>query len=191
MRSMKRCLDVCLVLVAGFALAAGSFPAAAEEEKSDGASLRPNVRLTIEIGRLEKGAKSSVSSYEILTAANGEPMVINTGSRIPIPTTNASTVQAAEGKPAMTGYSFQNVGMNARLRTTLDEKGWIRVMGNIEASSPVGDRASADPTYPPVITQLQQEINVRLRDGRASRVVAINEPGRNSAYIEIKADLID
>lgn len=169
-------------------LAATTLATAAENAKQTG-----NVRITIEIGKIDAGKKASTNSYEIISTLNGQPTEMSTGARIPLPVSTPNTTKSgdAQGVP-MTAFTYQSVGVRANLSTRMEETGAIHLVGKIEVSDRVDERApAANSAIPPTIGELTQALNVMLRDGSPLRVTTINEPGRGSWYLELKADVVN
>ena len=151
-----------------------------------------NVRVSIEVGRFELGKKQSSSTYELMVATDGEQAEMSTGTRFPVATSAASAASADEAKaqppPSIT---YQNVGMTARLKADISESGSIRVQGRIDMTSVPEGAIPLNSLTPPTFGQLSETVNVLLKSGKPARLVSVQEPGRGSSYLEIKAEIVE
>jgi len=109
------------------------------------------------------------------------------GWRTPIPTARAAS--DTSGDAPVTTYVYQNVGMTAQLETRVLEPGAFLVEGTIELS---GARALPGVELPPdmpAIGTFQQELSVRLEDGKPLRVAEVPDPDGGTLYLELEASL--
>lgn len=152
-----------------------------------------NVKVTVELGRVEGGRSTSASAYEMLTVADGEFLEFTTGSRIPIPTTTFNTAGpgAGAGSTPVTTFTYQHVGVRIKLRTSLVEAGMILLSGSIEASNRADEQPGVIPVTSPSFGNFSQQVNVLLKPGKKARIGLIEEPSRGTFYLDIKADQID
>lgn len=151
-----------------------------------------NVLVTIEIGRLEGGKPASVNSYQMLAYAGGPPAQMNAGSRIPIPTVStASGDGSADRIVPVTSYTYQNVGLSAKIRVLFPAGGGIYLEGEVDASMIRVTEGPKTAAAPPVIGTTTQTVNVLLKEGRKQRIALIEEPALGSIYVDIKAELVD
>jgi hypothetical protein len=181
-----------LVSSACLLAAAVSVPAvrAAAPAPGDG-EVPPNVRISIELGRIAAGGKTSATSYQIVVAANGEAAEMESNSRVPIPTTVFNTSKADGDKIVpVTSFTYQNVGFTARLRVSVDPGSRLLVSGKVDSSFILDGQTGGDPAQPPRIESLSQELNLLLHDGKPLRVTTIGDGGTGSLYMEIKAELL-
>ena len=77
------------------------------------------------------------------------------------------------------------------MRTRLVGDGRIMLDGTIDATILSDQPPPQDPAAPPTLGTLSQDLNVVLQNGKPLRTMVIDEPGKGSAYLEIKADLLD
>ncbi len=173
---------VCPVLVAAAVLA---LPVLAGEVPDPDT----NVLVTFAVGNMENGKEVVLKTYEMLATANGEPVEMSTGARIPIPTTSFK-VSEATGKVAspITSYTYQQIGFTARITAKFTEDGKIRIGGRLEDSSLAGTPA-ADGR--PFIQSMQQNISATLIDGKPLRLNRVDESDTRSFFIQIQAERLD
>ena len=142
----------------------------------------PNIRISIEIGRVDGGRKVPVGTYEMIRVANGESTTLNVGTRLPIPVD-----RQADGSNAVS-FNYQNVGLTVKLRAAAIENRRIQVAGDLSASL----LRDAVPSHPspggPSIGTVNQDVNVIVRPGRAVRLLTVEEPGIGSFYVELGAE---
>ncbi len=156
----------------------------------DVASPTGNVRITIELGRLESGKKSEVRHYECVTLL-GEKMDLNIGNRVPFPATTDPSASESETPVPVASYTYQNVGLTANLMATRSERGRIEVAGDIAASMLGGLPPDVHSSAPPKIGTITRRVNVLLDGGKPQRILTAEEPSLGTVYIELKAETID
>jgi len=142
---------------------------------------------SFEVG--EAGADKILKTYEMVLASDGNAVRMQTGARIPIPTTSFKVSDDGTKVAApVTSYTYQHVGFSARIAATLNENGTIRLRGNIEDSTLTGS-PTADGR--PFIQSMDQNLALTLADGRPMRISRVDETGTRSLFIQIRADLLD
>jgi hypothetical protein len=151
-----------------------------------------NIRVTIEVGRIAAGKKASVSSYTFVTPSDGTPMDIQFGSRVPIPTTGTGK-GSSEGASAgpMPSFTYQNTGMQVKVRTTILNEKKIKLVGSVEGSIIQQGYSASASGIPPTMSNLDQGLNLLLKPGSSLRAATIDDPGEGSVYLDVKADYLD
>ena len=127
-----------------------------------------NVLITFNVGNVDGGKDVVLKTYEMIVNANGQPVEMSTGARIPIPTTtfNTSNTIGSSIIP-ITSYSYQQIGFSAKINAKFNEDGSIQVRGLLEDSS-LTETPAADGL--PFIQSIQQNISATLIDGRPFRM---------------------
>jgi hypothetical protein len=165
-----------LAIASLVALLAVPTAAAAPPESS------PNIRIVIEIGRIDGGKKVSVGTYQMTRVASGESTALNVGTRLPLPVDRAQ-----DGSNAVS-FTYQNVGLTVKLRAATVENRRIQVTGDLSASL----LRDAVPSHPspggPSIGTVSQDVNVIVRPGKPVRLLSVEEPGIGSFYVELSAE---
>lgn len=151
-----------------------------------------NIRIAIEVGRLDGAKKIPTGRYELFTATDGESANLAIGTRLPVPAGAGVSEEATpEGKVSVASYAYQNIGLDAKLRALPGEGGRIRVRGDLHATLLL----DAVPSHPspggPVIGTVGQDVNLSLRAGRQQRVLTVEEPGIGSFYVEMTAEPVE
>ena len=148
-----------------------------------------NVLITFNVGNVEDGKDVVLKTYEMVVNANGEPVEMATGARIPIPTTtfNTSNTIGTNIVP-ITSYTYQQIGFSAKINAKFNENGSIQVRGRIEDSSLTGTPAADGQ---PFIQSMQQNISATLTDGKALRINRVDEIDTRSFFIQVQAERLD
>ncbi len=173
----RKTLRIC-ALTAAATLAA--IPAATAESAG-------NVRITVESGRLDGKSKVSPSRYSIVTSY-GDAASLNVGTRLPMPTSVANPDAAPSGSAPVVSFSYQTIGVAAKLKALPVEGGRIQVRGEISSTYLRSDATSHPVPGGPAIGTLNQDVNVSVRPGRAVRVLSVDEPGVGAFYVEITVE---
>ena len=163
-----------IVFLAAF-LAVPAVVAAAPESS-------PNIRIAIEIGRIDGGKKVPVGTYQMMRVASGESTGLNVGTRLPLP------VDRAQDGSTAAAFTYQNVGLTVKLRAATMENRRIQLTGDLSASL----LRDAVPSHPspggPSIGTVNQDVNVIVRPGKPVRLLSVEEPGIGSFYVELTAE---
>ena len=150
----------------------------------------PNVKLTIEVGRLEPGKAASPSKYEMIVPMNGSTQM-SSGVRLPVPT--GWGIVGAPSKTDSTGgvvsYNYSTVGLSARLSVYPKAQNRLQVQGSIDASVLKGWRGG-NPDVP-LIGGISENIDVTVEPGKRVRFMSVAEPELGNLYIELAAVPID
>jgi len=148
-----------------------------------------NVLITFHVGNTDGGRDVVLKTYEMVVSANGEPVQMSTGAKIPIPTTSfkVSDDGARVGAP-MTSYTYQQIGFSARISAKFNEDGSIQVRGRVDDSSLTGTPA-ADGR--PFIQSMEQHISATLTDGQPLRINRVDESDTRSFFIQVQAERLD
>ncbi len=146
-----------------------------------------NVRITVESGRLDGKSKVSPSRYSILTSY-GDAASLNVGTRLPIPTAVANPDAAPSGPAPVVSFSYQNIGVTAKLKALPVDGGRIQVRGDIASTYLRSDATTHPVPGGPAIGTLNQDVNVSVRPGRAVRVLSVDEPGVGAFYVELTVE---
>ena len=148
-----------------------------------------NVLITFSVGDVDGGKDVVLKTYEMIVNANGEPVEMSTGARIPIPTTSFRVSDDGTRVAApVTSYTYQQIGFTARISAKFNENGSIRLRGRIEDSSLTGTPA-ADGR--PFIQSMQQNISATLIDGKPLRISRVDESETRSFFIQVQAERLD
>ena len=148
-----------------------------------------NILITFNVGNVEGGKDIVLKTYEMIVTANGEPVEMSTGARVPIPVTSfkVSDDGTKVAIPIMS-YTYQQIGFSATISAKFNENGTIRVRGRVDDSSLTGTPA-ADGR--PFIQSMQQNISATLIDGKPLRINRVNESDTRSFFIEVQAERLD
>jgi hypothetical protein len=153
----------------------------------------PNVRITIEVGRLDGGKKAPVGHYEMVVSSGDENAKLLVGTRMPIPTSTSQQANASGGDTPVqvTSFTYQNVGLTADLRVVSADSARIHLKGSIEASFLRGPVPEHPTQGGPAMGTVSHAVDVSLRPGAPTRIVAVEEAGAGSFYLEMTADPVD
>jgi hypothetical protein len=148
-----------------------------------------NVLITFNVGNTDGGKDVVLKTYEMVVNANGKPVEMSTGARIPIPTTtfNTSNTVGSNIVP-VTSYTYQQIGFSAKINAIFNEDGSIQLRGLLEDSSLTGT-AAADGL--PFIQSMQQNISATLVDGMPLRINRVDERDLRSFFIQVRAERLD
>ena len=161
-----------------------TLPAVAGEPGPD-----TNVLITFNVGSVEDGKEVVLKTYEMVLNANGQPVEMSTGARVPIPTTSFKVSDDGTRVAApVTSYTYQQIGFSATINAKFNEDGSIQVRGRVEDSSLTGTPA-ADGR--PFIQSMQQNISATLIDGKPLRINRVDENDTRSFFIQIQAERLD
>jgi hypothetical protein len=167
-------------------LAAGS-PAASGEPSAPAA--RPNVSITLTVGRTGGTAGSAEKVYKVL-GQEGSTASMLMGWRTPIVT--HSSAEEEHGQPPSASYVYQNIGVSADLETLALGGGRLLVSGQIEISGTRGDAVAASPGgKPPLIGTFQQALKIVLMNGKEQRIAEAPDPDGGTLYLDLRVDLLE
>lgn len=176
--SARLALALCVPVIALAPAAAGDSPPAAEP-----------VRVTIEIGKIEKGNKTSATSYELVGFAGGQRLQLTSGLRVPIP--SGAPSETKDGVAPAVSFTYQNVGVSATLEVDRFLAQQFRVTGKIDASVLRTPEQQVAAGAPPVIGTLSYDFDILARPGKTVRAVMADEPPVGQVYVDVKLDLLD
>jgi hypothetical protein len=165
-------------------------PAVASDSGAKG-SLAPNVLLTITVSG---GGDSPDRSYALVTRGDNSEAEMMTGWRVPIPTTTSS---AGEGDDSTCGstttFSYQNVGLTARLRAKVHyPDALVALRGAVEVSTAKEATRSATGTpRAPTIGAFQQEFSVLMEEGTPLELASVSKPEGGSLKVRLEVDILN
>ena len=150
----------------------------------------PNVKLTIEVGRLETGKAAAPSKYEMIVPMNGSTQMTS-GVRLPVPTGwgVAGTPPHSESTAGVVTYNYSTVGLSARLSVYPKALNRLQIQGSIDASVLKGWR-SGNPDVP-LIGSISETVDITVETGKRVRFMSAAEPELGNLYIELEAMPID
>lgn len=157
-------------------------PAAAQKPESAGSG--KNVQITLTITR---SAESSpyVKVFKIV-GQDGARARMLVGWRTPIPT--VSTARDEAGKPPVTNFIYQNVGVTAELMVNVLGQGKILLEGQVEASGArEGPPVGVGGEKAPLIGTMQQALKVIVTEGKKLRVSETPAPEGGMFSLDIEA----
>jgi len=176
-----RSKQACLVLLTAVALV---LPVSAGEPGLD-----TNVLVTFNVGSVDNGKDVVLKTYEMVLSANGEPIEMSTGARVPIPTTSFKVSDDGTRVAApVTSYTYQQIGFTAKVSARFDEHGSIQLRGRVEDSSLTGP-PTADGR--PFIQSMQQHISATLEEGKPLRINRVDEIDMRTFFIQVQAEQLD
>jgi len=185
--SSRTGLPLLLVLTSLLTIA---MPAHAQGEAKPGAQkVGRNIEITITVGNPTWKDASRTHTYRMLVREDAPRARMLMGWRTPIPTARAASDKS--GDAPVTTYVYQNVGMTAQMEARMLEPGWFLLEGTVELS---GARALPGVELPPdmpAIGTFQQEISVRVQEGKPLRVAEVPDPDGGTLYLQIEASLQD
>ena len=177
---MKRSLILVLVALVALPALALDRPTGRTGDDKD------NLRFIITISDSDPGGAVAEHSVEALLL-DGEQAQLQTGWRIPFPTTTFRTT--ASGEVPMTTFSYQDVGVEVSLRCRTVEDGRIRASGKVELSSvdqdgPVATPSQASPPAP-TVGSFRYAFDVKLESGVETIVAEVPKPAGGSMSLKI------
>lgn len=177
----------CRISIALACLSLGPLTANAEEAK--------NVRVTVEIGKLEGGKTASTNSFVLVTAGNGSTAQLSSGSRVPIQMPVADPGDTAGTKTGAGSPTYQNIGVSMTLETLVEGE-HVHVKGSIDlslidGSLDVGVASQRHSSPPSIIGTLDAQVDVVLHAGKPLRVRTIPTQGGAAIFIDLKAEILD
>jgi hypothetical protein len=183
MRRLLASLTVlCAVVVPVAAQEPAKPPKTEPARASEPLKLAPNVMVSITVGN-DAGKKAGRRTYRMV-ARDGEQAELLMGWRTPIPTAS----QSADGDDgAVTSYTYQNVGVTAKLSVRIVPDGRVMVEGQIEVSGAREEHESG----PPTIGTFQQALQVLMKEGAPLRVAEVPDPEDGTLYLELDVDVLD
>lgn len=149
---------------------------------SVGASVGSNVLVTITV---TEGSGSPEKSYQFIARDRTGAAELLTGWRVPVPT-------AESGSPAVTSYTYQNVGLTARIKAQVLPDSHVALRGGIEiskVSEPTTKPRSS--VTPPIIGTFQQEFDVVLREGDPLDLAVVSTPDGGELTVRLRADCLN
>jgi len=172
----------CLILLATAVL---TLPAVAGEVPGPST----NILITFNVGSVENGKDVVLKTYEMVVNANGKPVEMSTGARVPIATTSFRVSDdGTRVATPITSYTYQHVGFSAKVNARFMEDGSIQLRGRIDDSSLTGTRGANGRPY---IQSMDQHISATLIDGRPLRISRVDENDTRSFFIQVRADRLD
>lgn len=184
---MKRLLPLALVLLVALPALAQDAPQPRTRPGDD----NDNLRFVITVADRDPAGAIAEHAVEALLL-DGERARLQTGWRIPIPTTTFNTVASGDKVP-VTSFSYQDVGVEVSLHCRTVEDGRIRASGEVELSSvdqegPGASPAQASPPVPTVGT-FRYAFDVKLTNGAASTVAEVPKPGGGTMTLTIQGTI--
>jgi len=148
-------------------------------------SFGPNVLVTLVIGDLDDAKQPR--TYRLVARDRGPRAELLIGWRMPIPLAQSGQQGSTEAK---TEYTYQNVGVTARLRVEVLDDGRVLVEGEIEASGS-RDKQPEEQTggAPPTIGTFQQALSVLMRPNEPLRVAEVPDPEGGRLYLQLQVDV--
>jgi hypothetical protein len=184
MTKLSRLLACCAVLAAGCAV----FPpllAAPSDTPSAQAGAPGNVLVTVRIGKIDAGKRTTAKTYQIVVTTEGRPTQLLSGARVPIPTTAREAEGAAGDDKKMTSFVYQNIGFSITASVAAVDKGKIKLQATLEDSRV----KEGDPGRPPTVETRQLVVDTVLQDGIPLEVTRV-DLGDEAAFVEVEARLL-
>ena len=149
---------------------------------SVGGSVGSNVLVTITV---TEGTESTERSYQLIARDRAGAAELLTGWRVPVPT-------AESGSPAVTSYTYQNVGLTARIKAQVLPDSHVALRGGIEISK-VSEPTTKPRSLvtPPIIGTFQQEFDVVLREGDPLDLAVVSTPDGGELTVRLRADCLN
>jgi hypothetical protein len=183
---MSRAKAVFCVLIA-VAFLVAVLPAAGQEKKASSSGTGPNVLVTLTISKTG-GSGAPQKVFKLIGQDDSEAMMM-VGWRTPIPTVSSAREDA--GKPPVTSYVYQNVGVNAKLTIKVLDGGRIQLRGGIEISG-VRETQAGDSggQKAPLIGTFQQTLTAVVVEGKKLRVAESPDPEGGTLSLDIEAEVL-
>lgn len=173
---------VSLFLVVAFL--AVSHPAVAEQGSAARAGNGKNVLVTLTISKTG-GSGPPQKVYKLVGQDESEAQML-VGWRTPIPTVTAARDDS--GKPPMTSFTYQNIGVSARMMIHVLEQGRITLQGGIEISGErEGPAVGPGGQKAPIIGTFQQNLKVTVSPGKKVRIAEGPDPEGGTVSLDIEA----
>ena len=183
---MRRVRSFSKVVLAA-ALMAVAFPAATQLEKAAPIGTGQNVLVTLTIGKTG-GSGPPQRVFRLIGQDDSEAMMM-VGWRTPIPTVSAAREDA--GKPPVTSYVYQNVGVNAKLTIKVLDNGRIHLRGGIEISGARETQvADTGGQKAPLIGTFQQSLTAIVVEGKKLRIAEAPDPDGGTLSLDIEAAVL-
>lgn len=174
---------------AALACLAFALPAPAAQSAPDPGSSGANVMITLTISKSGVPNAPAPRVYRMI-GQDGAVARMLMGWRTPIPTVSAAKEEP--GKPAVTSFIYQNVGVDAELRIRVEGGGRIHLQGEIEISGTrEGPALDAGTQKAPVIGTFQQHVEVTAQEGKKLRIAEATDPEGGILSLEIEADVLE
>jgi len=176
-------LACCAALAIGCAALSPAL-AAPSDAPSAQAGVPGNVLVTVRLGKLDAGKRTTVKSYQIVVTTEARPTQLLSGARVPIPTT-AREGDASGDDKKMTAFVYQNIGFSVTASVTMVDKGKIKLSATLEDSR-VKD---GDTGRPPTVETRQLVLDAVLQDGVPLEVTRV-DLGEEIGFVEVEAKLL-
>ena len=146
---------------------------------------RPNVSITLIVGRAGGPAGSTEKTYRVL-GQEGATTRMLIGWRTPIPTRSS---EDKGGEAAATNFVYQNVGVTADLEVEALGGARLLVAGQIEISGArEGPTVASTAGRPPLIGTFQQVLHVAVTNGEKLRVAEGPDPDGGTMFLDLRVD---
>ncbi len=152
--------------------------APAQADDSEAGGISRNVLVTITVAG---GNESAERSYQLVARDRTGKARLLTGWRVPIPTTTS-------GSPALTSYTYQNVGLTAEIQARVLPDSQVALRGEIEISRVTEPTAKLASGLPPTIGTFQQGFNVVLHEGDPLDLAVVSTPDGGRLTVRLKAE---
>lgn len=173
--------------VVAMILLTGGLPAVGDENKSASMLTGQNVQITLTISKTG-GSSGPTRVFKMIGQDDSDAMMM-VGWRTPIPTMSAEREDA--GKPPVTSYIYQNVGVNAKLSIKVLDQGRIVLRGAIEISGARESQvADSSGQKAPLIGTFQQNLSVVLTEGKKMRIAEAPDPEGGTVSLDIDATVL-
>ena len=159
----------------GVMLVAAAVPVHAQEAPRSAVQPQPNVRVTIRLGRVEKGQRRVVKTYHLVVGPETKGSTLLSGARVPLPVGGDAADKAA--------FVYQNIGFSVVAEAFVLTDGRIRLQAELEDSrllEPVAGR-------PPVVETRQLSVNAVLADGKPLEVTRVEGEVDPNGFVEVEA----
>ena len=143
--------------------------------------------LLFSVAVVDTDAAGEVSSRSTrILALNGRRVDLSAGWKVPIPTRTAG----AESGPAVTAFSYQDIGFVAWIEGWIVAEGRVRAKGQIEVSSvEPGGGAAAVQAPAPTIASVHQKFEVVLEEGTELVLAEAPRPDGGSRRLKLAVEI--
>jgi hypothetical protein len=168
-----------ILVLAVLMVSAGPVASARAQAPAPKPALVP-LELEIVLSRYQGDRKIGSLPYTLNVNANGDPTLLNMGSRVPVPTTTFGPTPQGGGQPpaVQRTFTYENIGTNINVRANSATEGGFTVSLTIDDNSVASvegqAKAAAVPELP-VMRGLKVVNTLLLRDGQSRQFTAATD----------------